>query len=690
MAAPREKIDQQLIDAIEGASLEAFGGIVNANAPGMIAVAQSAAWYGTITESNAQIIIDEMALFNAILAHGEASSRNPKERNAGISLWNAVNRQKDWAVPQRRQPEAAIAAAFDAAGHSASIGATVLLIEDTLSDARIIARLTVNRDVIDLRHIAMALLHQPPTRWSPDFNGEDIQSWRGAIAEPLARNHERNERIEIWPMLVTQSPLEIEQGLRSSKVGTAKAPPSPTPRKRGSTKNAAGLVSALPSPPAPPPSPPRPPKNDQINLQLGDPSQVDLLDRQPFADVLGDRINEVHTRQKKGPGISGDQAYIVHLHGPWGSGKSTILNFLRDRLRFGWIKVDQPEWLVVDFNAWKFQRLRPAWWALMVQIQRAAEAHALDPEEWLALRLRWLRLRMRLSVYPTTLLAITAAAFLVWLLLSNFPISNQDGPAKALTGIISLVSGGLSLFAVLRTLIAKSDVTSKAHAELAGDPYTAVIHEFEALVARIRQPVIVFIDDLDRCDAVYVADLLDNIQTMLRSAPITYLVAADRSWITTSFAKRYLDFVALGEIPARPLSYLFLDKLFQVSINMPTLSNAVRQRFLDALLGQQDAVTPRDAKRVEAEKKAAEAVVADKFSQEELQAELDNVQQEGPEKQALRVAAARRIAQAEVVTRMRQRVRHKAPQRAGAGIDRSRPNSSRSAQNFGPLKPAVR
>jgi hypothetical protein len=47
------------------------------------------------------------------------------------------------------------------------------------------------------------------------------------------------------------------------------------------------------------------------------------------------------------------------------------------------------------------------------------------------------------------------------------------------------------------------------------------------------------------------------------------VVAADRQWICASFEKEYEAFgKSIGE-PGRPLGYLFLDKMFQVSVSVP-------------------------------------------------------------------------------------------------------------------------
>jgi len=63
-----------------------------------------------------------------------------------------------------------------------------------------------------------------------------------------------------------------------------------------------------------------------------------------------------------------------------------------------------------------------------------------------------------------------------------------------------------------------------------------------------------------------------------------FLVAADGAWLRTSYEGAYKDFRdAIGQ-PGRPLGYLFLDKIFQLSLTLPTASKAAQQTLLDKLL----------------------------------------------------------------------------------------------------------
>jgi KAP-like P-loop domain-containing protein len=141
-----------------------------------------------------------------------------------------------------------------------------------------------------------------------------------------------------------------------------------------------------------------------------------------------------------------------------------------------------------------------------------------------------------------------------------------------------------ALLAFSRSLLFGSATAAQAYMDARSDPLGPIIALFEKLVGAIERPVVVFIDDLDRCDGTYVIALLEGIQTLFRTRRVTYVIAADRKWICSCFEKRYADFSkTIGE-PGRPLRYLFLDKVFQVSASVPRVSAQMQESYWQSLL----------------------------------------------------------------------------------------------------------
>ena len=172
--------------------------------------------------------------------------------------------------------------------------------------------------------------------------------------------------------------------------------------------------------------------------------------------------------------------------------------------------------------------------------------------------------------------------------------------------------------------------------------------------------VAVFTDDIDRCDSAYVIELLEGIQTLLRTAPVVYVVAGDRKWICSSFEKRYVDFCGELGAPGRPLGYLFLDKVFQLSTPIPRLSAHRQAEYWNKLLEAGHAGGRRDEVEVLRLEQEAERILKGKTRHEDMQRVIDNapdpIQQE-----ALRAAVAKQITSPEAIEAAEHRLQQFAP-----------------------------
>jgi peptidoglycan hydrolase-like protein with peptidoglycan-binding domain len=95
------------------------------------------------------------------------------------------------------------------------------------------------------------------------------------------------------------------------------------------------------------------------------PARVDLLGRMAFAKALAERLRDEFDRSRRRRGES--DSFVLHLEGPWGSGKTSLLGFLEQELK----RPSRP-WMVVDFNAWRNQRAGAPWWLLISAVLREA------------------------------------------------------------------------------------------------------------------------------------------------------------------------------------------------------------------------------------------------------------------------------------------------------------------------------
>jgi hypothetical protein len=445
--------------------------------------------------------------------------------------------------------------------------------------------------------------------------------------------------------------------------------------------------------------------DDRVSAHLDDPAKHDELGRRPFAEVIAGRIQQARS------GVSASaSAFMVHIHGPWGTGKSSVLNFLRTYLQER--KSCPPSgWVVVEFNAWQQQKLLPMWWTLIstVYVQSKRQLGLLKS---LRPRSKWWGWRLRANLAPNVL-GFAAVAFAVYLAWSALPrplrppvswplqktesiqppsqthalgssvktehlpavknaapasgsalVPTQSGVATdaakasgahethtldsiktALEIIAIFLTSGTAVVAFSRSLLSGSPLAAQSYMTHKQDPLRKIVELFNGLVSSIGRPVAIFIDDLDRCESAYVVELLEGVQTLFREAPVTYVVAADRKWICASFEQHYGQVGGQMGEPGRPLGYLFLEKLFQVSTSVPRIHPQVRDRYWTALLqsNEKNRVSKQLAETQQQHEASAQKEVAGVRTQEELEQKIAAVSQDPIREQAMRAAAAKQI-----------------------------------------------
>jgi hypothetical protein len=79
-------------------------------------------------------------------------------------------------------------------------------------------------------------------------------------------------------------------------------------------------------------------------------------------------------------------------------------------------------------------------------------------------------------------------------------------------------------------------------------------------------------------------ELLQTIQTLFRHARVLYVVAADRDWVCASYQQQYKSFGEMLGEPGKSLGHLFLEKIFQLSVEVPRLLPDERDAYWDKLI----------------------------------------------------------------------------------------------------------
>jgi hypothetical protein len=246
----------------------------------------------------------------------------------------------------------------------------------------------------------------------------------------------------------------------------------------------------------------------------------------------------------------------IALYGSWGAGKTTVL-----RQVYGeWQEKGQP---AVWFDPWEYERRQEVLVPLVHEIVRQTQTEKVDKE-----RLKWLAagiLRTLLS------LGVQLAA--------SYYFGGLPAPASD-----------------LRTL--KLDDITKNFGEFSRyqDEIQDTKKSFKELVelllgARDVEDVkrlVVFLDDVDRCLPDNVVMLLEGIKLLLCGAadcPVLFVFGLDRQVVGEAIAARYP-----GSTSYTGESYL--EKIFDVSIEVPPVQPEDVQMYVDARAGDMTDLAP--------------------------------------------------------------------------------------------------
>lgn len=373
-----------------------------------------------------------------------------------------------------------------------------------------------------------------------------------------------------------------------------------------------------------------------------------------------------------------DTGFVVHLDAPWGGGKTNfasyvtrILNPWRDAEIPQWLdELDLPgdadwmarnrrPWLVVNFNAWKHQHVDPPWWVFAETIRRqcmqalwsetnqregVSFPDPLPQYDYRVGHLRfldnigfWIRERVWRLQLGSAMVPVFVAALTFGLVYAMYRIGlvSLDANGKLVFGggLSALAIAALgSLFGGVATVRGIVDYVTKnlfsgtpeaaKKFELGGDdPLERFRQHFACTIENFGRPIVVVVDDLDRCSPKYVVDLVRGMQTVMVSPRIVYLLLGDRDWIEKAFAESHKAMAAIDVGPEHSFGGRFVEKAIQMSFVLPEMDPERRTKFTEAILGK----SPAEAGR--AKHGVAETVLSDLMARQAIDIGTPNLGQ---------------------------------------------------------------
>lgn len=329
------------------------------------------------------------------------------------------------------------------------------------------------------------------------------------------------------------------------------------------------------------------------------PSEVDFLEFGDFARAITDLIRNPKTQTP----------LTIGIDGPWGTGKTTLMGMIkeifdRDRAGSGERRGAHTVW----FNAWKYDREESLWAALALEIlSQARKQLSIYKRIELKLKLNWKRIEfarlvkdtLRTLFYPSAAIIVGLGYAYFW---SHWVNTAVDFSKYAAIITSAGVLGFLSLAAkkIYSKVIEPFELNISEYVRTPEyKERLGFLDEFEtdfkfviqAVTDNGKNPLVVFIDDLDRCEPSKPVEVIEAINHLLDADSCVFVIGMDARTVAASVQAKYKDVHAIldgGESGTRiTLGYQFLEKIIQIPFRLPRASEVLLTRLVSGNLRPQ-------------------------------------------------------------------------------------------------------
>lgn len=284
-------------------------------------------------------------------------------------------------------------------------------------------------------------------------------------------------------------------------------------------------------------------------------------DNEATLDLLGFKhlVEAVHT-------ILTDDDLLpatVGIFGDWGSGKSSLIGMVRERLE------EDDETLVLSFNGWLFEGYEDAKLALMGTIIDELADH-----KKLTTRAKGLVLGL---VHRINLWRVAMAAGRV---ATGYAVAGLHGAAAG---------GALSLpdFVEKAKDVKPEDLKEFLRENDPGQQLRRGVREFrkdftDLLDETKVKRLVVIVDDLDRCTPDTVIETLEAIKLFLFVPHTAFIIGADERLIRYAVRRRF------PELPGEraEVGRDYLEKLIQFPVRIPAMGRGETETYIKLLLAE--------------------------------------------------------------------------------------------------------
>lgn len=239
------------------------------------------------------------------------------------------------------------------------------------------------------------------------------------------------------------------------------------------------------------------------------PIELEITPEEPFKNDSFERQEIIKTLAALIEKLSGP--YVIAVDSPWGTGKTTFIRMAKAYL-------EQKQHPCMYFNAWETDFAEDPLIAFVGELDGLMES--VCPDE-----------KARQDLIGTTKKIAGAVAKRTLPALLKIATIGALDAQKEIESIAAELAGGLTGDAVEKYLEDKAQIAA-FHSELA-----KTLKAAEAFKKNL--PVVIFIDELDRCRPTYAIELLERVKHLFNVKNVVFIVAIDKKQLGISLSTVY-------------------------------------------------------------------------------------------------------------------------------------------------------
>lgn len=280
----------------------------------------------------------------------------------------------------------------------------------------------------------------------------------------------------------------------------------------------------------------------------------DRLNRAAFAEGIANAVSS----------WNGRHSVVVALYGSWGSGKTSILNMVREQVQ----KRPQPA-AIVDFNPWEWSGHQELTVAFFEQVEQALRGTEGGKDAAGKLK-RYVTL-LHAGATLAGAVAPAVAALFLGLSLVGTVVATNSGSIGTAVGATLALAGAAGVLAThvesAMTRVARGLEQFDSGKEIS---LSQAKKELRAALLKLETPIVIIVDDLDRLTPPDTVRMLQIIKANADLPGLVFLISCDANSVADSIK-------AHMEVDGRS----FLEKIVQVAFDVPAPDGFDLTRLLE-------------------------------------------------------------------------------------------------------------